>query len=88
MRLCRLGTEGETFSGAGPYNPAKRRLTLDVYNRGVAVQGGSSTFNGLFYTISSIPVINAGLWVNGGFDIVFNEACALRHYSTICNGKH
>lgn len=75
--LCRLGTEGETFSGAGPYNPAKRMLTLDIYNRGVAVQNGSTTFNGLFFTISSIPILNAGFWVNGAFDIVFNEARAL-----------
>ncbi len=70
---CRLGTTGEAFSGAGPYDRVSRVLTLDIFNRGVAVSPGSSTWNGLFWTPSGIAVVNAGLWINGGFEIYFNE---------------
>jgi hypothetical protein len=70
---CRLGTYGEAFSGAGPYDPVKRLLILEGINRGVAAAPGSSVWNGLFWTPSSIAILNAALYANGDYEVHFNE---------------
>eukprot|EP00884_Botryococcus_braunii_P000603 jgi/Botrbrau1/10543/Bobra.7_1s0021.1 len=68
-----LGTSGEAFSGAGPYDPVSRVLILEGINRGVAAAPGSSTWNGLFWTPSSIAILNGGLLFNGDYEVHFNE---------------